>query len=145
MKNKTMTPFTHREDQIIKQCLDSNIGRPFDAIKKASTLLGRSYNSVYSRYYAKNKFKPEIKVIMSPIQEIFFKRDMLSKAKFDVWMELNRERLLREENERERLLDSRNGAGMGPNIEGDSKKCLHGKINDIPQPAIRNGQQSPPK
>jgi len=137
---KTINPFTCREDQIIKQCLDTNIGRPFDAIKKASTLLGRSYNSVYSRYYAKNKFKPEIKVIMSPIQEIFFKRDMLSKRKFDVWMELNRERLLKEEDERERLLDSRNGTRMGPNIEGNIKKSLHGKIDDIPQPAIRNGQ-----
>lgn len=137
---KTINPFTRREDQIIEHCLKTNKGRVFDAIKKASTLLGRSYNSVYSRYYTKQKYKPQIEIKMNPIQEIFFKRDMLSKAKFDTWMELNRERLIKAENERERLLDQRIGQRLGLNPEGDSKKSLHGKIVELPNHGIRHGE-----
>jgi len=50
-------PFTEEEDQIIILCLakatSSNVS---DALRKASTLTGRSFNSIYSRYYQKNKF-----------------------------------------------------------------------------------------
>lgn len=138
---KSINPFTDREDQIIQHCLKTNKGRVFDAIKKASVLLGRSYNSVYSRYYTKKKYKPQIEIKMSPIQEIFFKRDMLSKAKFDIWMELNRERLIQGENERERLLDQRTGQRVGPNAEGDFKKPLHGETVKLPNHGIRHGEQ----
>lgn len=140
---KSINPFTDREDQIIQHCLKTNKGRVFDAIKKASVLLGRSYNSVYSRYYTKKKYKPQIEVKMSPIQEIFFKRDMLSKAKFDIWMELNRERLIKGENERERLLGQRTGQRVGSNIEGDIKKPLHGETLQFPNHGIRHGEQLP--
>jgi len=45
-------PFTEEEDQIIILCLakatSSNVS---DALRKASTLTGRSFNSIYSRIY----------------------------------------------------------------------------------------------
>jgi len=50
-------PFTEEEDEIIILCLKKatspNISH---VIRKASTLLGRSFSSVYQRYYNRNKF-----------------------------------------------------------------------------------------
>jgi len=50
-------PFTEEEDEIIILCLKKatspNISH---VIRKASTLLGRSFSSVYQRYLTRNKF-----------------------------------------------------------------------------------------